>query len=127
MKKNYAIYILICTFYIITCTNKTDVFYDPKYDIIFHNGKLYFPSKNTEVNNAEKDNEIKNIPQENPNTNQNHHASTNIHHEEELVSGPKFWFYLFVILCKFFFSLFYIAMKIFIQFIFFYQIKKRVS
>lgn len=99
MKKTYAFFILLISIYIVTCTNKTDVFYDAKYDIIFHNGKLYFPSKNTDINNGAKNDISNNNAHGNTKTNTN--TNINSHHEEELVSGATFWFYIFIILCKF--------------------------
>lgn len=100
MIKNYAIFIFLCTFYIVTSTNKTDVFYDPKYDIIFHNGKLYFPTKNTDAKFGEKNNDININGHPNSKSNQNTHTNTGAHHEEELVSGTTFWIYMLIILCK---------------------------
>jgi len=99
MIKNYAIFIFLCTFHIITCTNKTDVFYDPKYDIIFHNGKLYFPSKYTDAHHADVNNETNNNGLSNANTGQNTNVTHITHHKDKLVSGAAFWFYLVSILC----------------------------
>jgi len=107
MKKIYAIFIFLSAFYLVTSIDKTQVFHDPKYDIIFHNGKLYFPSKSPDTNVGEKNNEVYSDThgQENSNTNQNNHSNANPHHQEKLVSGATFWFYLFAILCKMFLNL----------------------
>lgn len=89
MLKNYVIFVLFCTIHIAMC-NTTNVYHDDKYDIIFHNGKLYFPSKNPS---------LKNVSSEDSN---NNHIIPSIKHneDEELVSGALFWFYIFIILCK---------------------------
>lgn len=88
MLKGYAIVIILCSVYLAnSLANRTEVYYDSKYDIIFHNGKLYFPNK---------------IPQTTPNAPNdegNNHNNPKPAHEEELVDGATFWFYLFFILC----------------------------
>ncbi len=101
MKRTYAFLIFLLSIYIVSSINKTDVFYDSKYDIIFHNGKLYFPSKNNGVNNPSNQTINNNNTHSNADLNINTHANSNLHHEEELVEGATFWVYIFIILCKF--------------------------
>lgn len=96
MNKAYVLLTFLWSLYIVICPNKTDVFYDAKYDIIFHNGKLYFPSKNLDAPIGGKNEQINKEPYSDTNINNNSHSI----HEEELVTGPKFWIYIFIILCK---------------------------
>jgi hypothetical protein len=95
MIKIHEIFILLSALYLVSCNEKTDVFYDSKYDIIFHNGKLYFPSKNNEIDKRPDKDSSKN-EMNNPHKNNEEKL-----HEEELVSGAKFWVYIFIILCKY--------------------------
>jgi len=96
MNKLYVLLSFLCSLYIVVCPNKTDVFYDAKYDIIFHNGKLYFPSKNLDGSIGGKNEHNSKDTHSDSNVNNNSHSI----HEEEMVTGAKFWIYIFIILCK---------------------------
>lgn len=97
MYKTYAIiFFVFSTLYLVTSNtfNVTDVFFDKKLDIIFHNGKLYLPKVHPLIPNDvpdKKDHENK--------ENESSHVKGH-HHEEELATGETFWIYLFIVVCK---------------------------
>jgi hypothetical protein len=107
MIKTYAFILFIFSpIYIVSTSNIniTEVYFDKKLDLIFHNGKLYLPKIHPLLpyDFPEKKDIDKN-QNNNPNFNNKPNGSQNENvnlHEHELVSGRTFWIYVFIILCK---------------------------
>ena len=92
MIKSYVLLIILSTFYLITCSEK-EVYYDNNRDIIYHEGKLYFPSlDNVNPTNTDSNSNV------NPIDTTKSHETTGEDHE--LASGAKFWFYILIIFSK---------------------------
>jgi hypothetical protein len=77
MKKVYACIFILCSFYLIQGV-RIEVEYDTERDMIIKGGKVYLPiGENFTA----------------------HPKASNIH-EEELATGAKFWFYIFMVISK---------------------------
>jgi hypothetical protein len=87
MFKKYVIIFILCTFHI-TLSKKIEVEYDETRDIIMNNGKMYISLEQDLTRNN------------------NYRYLLHGESSEEEVSEAKFWFYVFLVLCKFFFYLF---------------------
>jgi len=93
--KQLIFFVLLLTVLVIKCEN-LNFKHDKERDIIFYNGKLYFPSSS--FSNIRRNLETKTLA-EKTNTKSEHSS----HHEgeEELATGGSFWMYIFTILSIF--------------------------
>jgi len=114
MIKNYVIYYVLFTLYIktkIKC-DTAEVIWDDSNDVIYYEGKLYYTSD--KINVEKNDIFNLNLDQNSNNRNKNNLEKNlhieNKHHEEELATGAKFWFYCFMIL-RIFNFLYFINLK----------------
>jgi len=114
MIKSYVFIYLLFTFHMITkvSCDSAEVIWDDSRDLIYYEGKLYFPSNdknapliNNNYNNKDLGKDINSDSDKNLNNevknklDENNHAGHEAH-EEELASGAQFWFCVFMILCK---------------------------
>jgi len=100
----------------ISC-DSAEVIWDNSNDVIYYEGKLYFPSDSTNAQNSTlNNNNVGNNANSNSDNINNgaknklpeNSAVGHATHGEEVVSGAQFWFFVFMILRKFFFNFIYL-------------------
>lgn len=100
MKKRNALFIFFFAIYIIEYPKRilsTEVLWDFSKDIIYYEGKLYYPSDNNEDKSQYSQIHPNKSNETEINEKENNSSSKD---EEELVSGGKFWFFVFMISSK---------------------------
>ena len=116
MINSYVFLYLLFSFYMITKTScdSAEVIWDDSKDVIYFEGKLYFPSdngnaQNPPMNNNSINSDVGHIANSDSDKNMNNGVKNKLPenlavghgtHEEKLASGAKFWFYVFMIFCK---------------------------
>lgn len=113
MIKSYVFLYLLFTLYMITIISceSAEVVWDDGKDVIYYDGKLYFSSDNKNaINNTFNNNHVGESSNSDSNENMNNGVKNKLPenlaggheaNEEELVSGGKFWFCIFMILGNF--------------------------
>lgn len=84
-------YILLVLFLLsrVTLQTKIEVEYDDQLDVITLNGKMYIPTDSkVSIKSYANETPVPISSEENP-------------CEEELITGPAVWFYIFMVLCKY--------------------------
>lgn len=116
MLKNYVLFPFFLAFYIVELQiiNSTEVMWDNSIDVIYYEGKLYYPDQNTnktiediknekyktkkqKENSDKQSNEIPNSEKKN---NEEENKTHFENEEEDLASGGKFWFCIIMIFSK---------------------------
>lgn len=115
MIKSYVFFYLLFSFYMITQTScdSAEVIWDDSKDVIYYEGKLYFPSDDKNAKNPSINNNNNNKDYHNDNSSSEQNLNNGVKnklpeslpvgheaHEEELASGAQFWFCVFMIFCK---------------------------
>ncbi len=115
MIKSHVFIYLLFSFYLITNTScdSAEVIWDDSNDVIYFEGKLYFPSENRNAHNSPINDPSNNDVSHNANSDSDKNSSNGVKnklpentprghaaHEEELATGARFWFCVFMILCK---------------------------
>lgn len=112
MIKSYVIIYLLFAFHMMTfiSCNSAEVIWDDSNDVIYYEGKLYYPSDKTIAKNFTSNSDSNSHYLDND-KNSNKEAKNKlpekipfVHepHEEKLATGGKFWFCCFMILSNFF-------------------------
>ena len=93
MIKRYVLFLLLVSCNL-TYGKKVEVEYDEMKDVIVLDGKIYLPVSGL---GEDKGREVsKNLEEISANIK----VKNSGHGEEELAHGGKFWFYMFMVLCK---------------------------
>ena len=119
MKRSHVALLFLLALHIIELPKlqATEVMWDFAKDVIYHDGKLYYPDHNGNdaiVNNTETSTEIpqkensddekeEKIPEEKS----EHPHGAGEHEEEELATGGEFWFCIFMIFSMLIFYFFF--------------------
>lgn len=94
MIKKHVLFIFLLAVHLVELPklHATEVMWDYSKDIIYYDGKLYYPDHNGEDSNINKDNQ-----KSNENEEKEVETNENEMEEEELYTGGKFWFCIFMI------------------------------